>query len=483
MKKKTGKICLCLCALVFAMFCCMDVQAKEDGKIKTGIYADSVDLSGMTKTEADEAIQDYVEKLGEVEITLLAADNQEVVTTAKQMGIAWSNPEIVEEALNLGIHGNVIERYKALKDLEHENYVFKIELQYDIEAIDSLLTEQCAIYDREAINYGLQREGDTFVVLEGQHGFALDVEASIDIVNAYLEEKWNQKPATIALQVNVTEPKGSVEQLQEVQDLLGAFQTSYTTSGKARSANVQNGCSLVNGTVLYPGDEFSTYQTVSPFSETNGYYMAGSYINGKVVDSLGGGICQVSTTLYNAVLLAELDVTERHNHSMIVTYVAPSADAAIAESAGKDFKFVNSSEYPIYIEGYTKNKHIYFNIYGKETRDEKRKVRYESEVLEETVPPSDNIYADPSRPIGYIVTESAHIGKKAKLWKVVTQNGKEISRELVNSSKYKMSPASATVGVATGDPNAYNEIMAAIGTYSIAHVKNVIAILTAPAPQ
>lgn len=112
-----------------------------------------------------------------------------------------------------------------------------------------------------------------------------------------------------------------------------------------------NGCRLIDGTLLYPGDEFSTYETVAPFSEANGYYMAGSYLNGKVVDSIGGGICQVSTTLYNAVLLAELDVTMRYNHSMVVSYVDPSADAAIAESSGKDFKFVNNTDYPIYIEG------------------------------------------------------------------------------------------------------------------------------------
>ena len=95
--------------------------------------------------------------------------------------------------------------------------------------------------------------------------------------------------------------------------------------------------------------------------------MAGSYISGKVVDSIGGGICQVSTTLYNAALLAELEITERHTHSMTVSYVDLSADAAIAESAGKDFRFVNNTDYPIYIEGIIKNKQITFNIYGKET--------------------------------------------------------------------------------------------------------------------
>ena len=212
--------------------------------------------------------------------------------------------------------------------------------------------------------------------------------------------------------------------------------------------------------------------------------MAGSYLNGRVVDSLGGGICQVSTTLYNAVLLAELDVTERHNHSMIVNYVDPSADAAIAESSGKDFKFVNNLDYPVYIEGYTENKRITFTIYGRETRSADREVRYESEVLEVNRPPADIINADASKPIGYaVVTDSAHIGYKARLWKVVQEGGQEVSRTQVNSSSYKMVPRSAVVGTATEDPAAYEEIMAAIGTGNLDHVRNVIALLLPPPPE
>ncbi len=243
-----------------------------------------------------------------------------------------------------------------------------------------------------------------------------------------------------------------------------------------------NGCRLINGTLLYPGDEFSTCDTVTPFTQQNGYYLAGSYLNGKVVDSLGGGICQVSTTLYNAVLLSELEVTERYNHSMIVTYVRPSADAAISDSSGKDFRFVNNTDYPIYIEGYTTpNKEITFNIYGVETRSEGRTVEYVGEVLETIRPESDTIYPDASQPIGYIGSvEGAHIGYKARLWKIVKENGVEVSREVINTSSYKMVPRSAVVGVSTADPNAYNEIMAAIGTGSIDHVRNVIALLTAP---
>lgn len=478
---KKGYLAALAAALVLAFG--MTAQAKEDESIKTGIYAGDINLSGMSAAQATAAIEAYVEGLKETDITLLAADNHQVTVKAGDMGIVWANPELVEEAVEIGTHGNVIERYKILKDLEHENKVYPIELDFDLQAINDILTNQCVKYDVQAVNVSLKRENGQFQVIEGRTGYVLDVETSIDLIYNYLTGEWDHQPCSIPLDIAVDEPKGSAEELAQVTDVLGSFTTSYSTSGSARSANVENGCRLINGITLYPGEEFSTYETVSPFSQANGYYMAGSYVNGKVVDSLGGGICQVSTTLYNAVLLSELEVTERHNHSMIVSYVEPSADAAIAESSGKDFKFVNNLDYPIYIEGYTQNKKITFNIYGRETRDSGHQVRYESEVLEVINPPADTIYADASQPIGYVVSESAHIGYKAKLWKIVTENGVEVSRTQVNSSSYKMVPRSATVGTATSDPHAYEQIMAAIGTGNVDHVKNVIAALTTQAVE
>lgn len=472
----------CLAALLLACIFAFGTRAEAESAegIKNGIFAEDIDLSGMSAQEASAAVEAYVEGLRETQITLLAADDTEVAVTAGDLGIFWANPDLVTDALEVGIHGNVIERYKLLKDLEQENLILPIEISFDLQAISDILLERCVQYDVKAEDATLVRENGEFRVVGGQVGYALDVETSVDRVSEQLMKDWDRQPCTIALDVEVEQPRGTAEDLAQVKDVLGTFTTSYSSSGPNRSANVSNGCELINGTLLYPGEEFSTYESVAPFSQANGYYMAGSYLNGKVVDSLGGGICQVSTTLYNAVLQAELDVTERHNHSMIVTYVDPSADAAIAESSGKDFKFVNNLEYPIYIEGYTQNKRITFTIYGKESRSADREVRYESKVLEVINPPADVIYADGSQPIGYVVSDSAHVGYKAQLWKVVLEGGQEVSRTQVNSSSYKMVPRSGTVGTATEDPVAYEEIMAAIGTGNLDHVRNVIGMLTAP---
>ena len=264
-------------------------EAKNDDTLKKGVYAGDISLEGMSADEAVQAINAYVEAVADEEITFLAAGGNEVTVTAKELGLSWKNQEIVEEAMELGTHGNVVQRYKALKDLEHENVVYPIELDFDVTAINDILVTQCSVFDQEAIDYKLSRENGELLISDGQTGYHLDVENSIDTVYQYLTTDWNRGSDSIALVVTEDEPRGSEKELSLVKDVLGTFTTSYKSSNSSRSANVANGCRLINGTTLYPGDEFSTYETVSPFSEKNGYYLAGSYLNGKVVDSLGGG--------------------------------------------------------------------------------------------------------------------------------------------------------------------------------------------------
>ena len=450
------------------------VSAKES-KIESGIYANDMDLSGMTTQEAGDKIKTYVDSFGVAEITLNAVNGGTINTTAAELGLKWGNETILDEVANFGRDGDILQCYKELKDLEHSNKIYKVAFEFDKDRIRTIIEENAEQYNQEAVNATMMKTETGFEITEGHIGVMVDTEASADAVYNYLTDNWDGTGCAIDLVIVVDEPIGKAEDLAKVQDVLGTFTTSYSTSGGSRSANVANGCNLINGTTLFPGEEFSAYEAVAPFTEANGYYMAGSYLNGQVVDSLGGGICQVSTTLYNAVLLSELDVTERYNHSMIVTYVDPSADAAIAESSGKDFKFRNNTDYPIYIEGSTtSDKQITFTIYGVETRDTaNREVAYESVVLERTVPEEEVIYADESLPVGYCSVQSAHIGYKAQLWKVVRENGVEVSREQINSSSYMKAPRSATVGVATADEGARNAIMAAIATNSIDEVKAV----------
>ena len=158
----------------------------------------------------------------------------------------------------------------------------------------------------------------------------------------------------------------------------------------------------------------------------------------------------------------------------------PSADAAIAESGGKNFKFVNSTDAPIYIEGYTTpDKHITFTIYGVETRPADRKVSFKSEVLATTPASADEFVTTSSEGIGYVGTQSAHIGYKAQLRKIVTEGGAEVYNDVINSSNYKMVPKIVTVGTSGADANDMAQLQAAIATGDVGSVKAVASALLA----
>lgn len=461
---------------------CKTALAKEN-VIEAGVLIGSIDVSGMTEAQARQEIHGFVNSLQDTSI-VLNCGQQEITVTAQQLGVHMENEEVISMALALGKQGNIVQRYKAMTDLKRNGHGYPLKLSVEENAVRKVLAEQGEVYNQEAVNATLSRQNDEFVVEGGQIGYLLNVEASLKAVDEYIQNEWDYSEGHVELVVDVEKPKGETEELAKVKDVLGTFTTSYKTSGSSRCTNVATGCGHLNGITLYPGEQLSVLQEITPFSQANGYMMAGSYLNGQVVDSLGGGICQVSTTLYNAVLQAELQVDERSNHSMIISYVDPAMDAAIAESSGKDFKFTNNTEYPIYIDGYTTpEKTITFTIYGVETRPDTHEVVYQSEILERNVPPTENIIQDAGQPIGYVSVQSVHVGYKARLWKIVKENGEVVSKEQVNMSSYKAVPRTATVGIATSNPEAYNQLQAAIATGVIDHVKAVAGALAAQQAQ
>ncbi len=457
-----------------------NVPAKKNysptDTIKAGVFAKSIDLSGMTASQAESAIREYVSSLGKANLTLKAVSGNAVTIPASSLGLTWENTEIIDEAMGLGTAGNIIKRFKDISDLQRTNKIYPIEISVNDNMVKEILTDQCAVFNVEAANSTLIRENGSFSIVNGHNGQKVDVEASAKLIEDFAETGLNGGDAELELVVETEVPAGDSETLSKVKDVLGTFRTKYTNSGADRCTNVQNGCRLVNGTVLYPGEQFSVLSAITPFSEENGYKLAGSYSNGQVVESFGGGICQVSTTLYQAVLRAELQVDERHNHSMVVNYVDHSADAAIAESSGKDFKFTNSSDYPIYIEGITPgDKTITFTIYGVETRPSNRTLEFESVTLEENKPEGEIVTADSSQPAGWVKSTSAHIGYKAEFYKIVKVDGEETERIKINSSNYNPSPASLIVGTATDNPVTMQALRSAIATQSIQHCKEVAA--------
>ncbi len=467
MKKYIMGLGLCL----FAALGTVSVSAGENAKdslirdgltIMEGVSIGEVPVGSMTLDEARAAVNDYVEEVSEGQVTLVG-DIGKVTVDNSDFGLEWDNDDVVEDALNLGRTGNVLSRYKTIKDTEENGCVLDLGLSVDKSATSQIFTRYADELEQGPEENTLKRENGQFVVVEGEKGSEVDISASIDSITDFFNNGWSESNNEISLVCDVVEPSISVEELQQVEDLLGTFSTDYSSSSSARKQNLANGASKIDGTVLMPGEQFSVYGAVSPFSEENGYELAGSYNNGQVVETFGGGICQVSTTLYNAVLRAELQVDERSPHSMTVHYVDLSMDAAIAGTY-KDMKFTNNTDYPVYIEGVSDGYTLKFNVYGKETRDPGRTLEFISETTQ-TDEPKTIYSASSSAAFGSMsTTQSGRTGYSAVLWKVVYQDGEEVSREIINSSTYSGQDTIVTVGLSGGDSDSVSALKSAISS-------------------
>lgn len=429
-------------------------RSSTEGDIALkGVYIGPVDIGGMTLEEAKAETEKYIDSLKAKTATLsIGSIGDEVdtaIATMEDFGLTWTNENVLKEALALGKSGNLIKRYKDKKDIENHNVIYELDFDVDQEKIIQVLEERCRPFEIEMINATLKKTQNGFTTTDEKIGKSIDVEVSAAQIFRYLEE-WDyaQKDLQFDIVTRIEMPTVTKAMCELVSNTpMATYTTEYTNSGASRTANIDVSAEKINGAVLMPGEEFSTLTYMTPFTASNGYHPAGSYFNGKVVDSLGGGVCQVSTTLYNVVLLAELKVTDRRNHGLTVGYVPLAADAAVAESSGMDFKFVNDTNAPIYIEAYTKNKTVTFSIYGYDERNPKRTVEYKSEVLERVEPPADVITEDPTLPKGTrMVTQSAHVGYTAVLYKYVYEDGVLVDKIKINQSKYRATPTYVTIG-------------------------------------
>lgn len=457
-------------SMFFGMY--FQVNAKSNDKqISEGIYIESIYIGGMSQEEAEATLAEYISELNNKKITFTAGDRQ-LDFVASELGISVANNDIVKEAMAVGKTGSLLTRYKDLRDLKHGDLVLDLDISIDSEVVTSLLNDNISKIETKAVNNTLRRENGEFIYVEGTTGISVNVGPSVALIEEYISDEWNRDDAVIELSAQIVEPKGSEAELAQVKDLLGGYHTNFRTSVAARITNINVATSRINGTVLYPGDEFSVNETILYRNKENGYEKAGSYEGGQTVQTYGGGVCQVSTTLYNAVILSELEITDRRNHSMTVAYVPLSMDAMIADGI-QDFKFKNNTEYPIYLEGYTEGKDLYFNIYGVETRPSNRTIEFESVVISSQDPGTTFVAAE--LPVGTVTqTQSKHIGYKTQLWKIVKEDGVVVSRDLFNTSSYKSSPKVLAIGIATDNENLRWAIYNAIATGDAATISSAL---------
>ncbi len=249
---------------------------------------------------------------------------------------------------------------------------------------------------------------EPYAVFPSENG--MDFAISLDEAKAMLEEPKDEYVIPLKiLYPNVTTNMIGTEAFP---DLLSTYSTKYSTRDKDRTTNLQLAANKINGTVLMPGEIFSYNQVVGERTIAAGYKEAPIYVSGEVVDGLGGGICQITSTLYNAVLYANLGIVSRSNHQFVPSYVTASRDATVVYGA-IDFKFKNTRDYPIKITCSVSNGIATFNIYGLRSDNE-----YDVEIS--------------SR-----VTGSTTNAIYSEAYRILKQNGQVVKTELLSRDTYK----------------------------------------------
>lgn len=398
------------------------IQLDPEQVLAEGLYIDEYYVGGMTIAEARDVLQKAYEEAGQTAATVYWQTNP-VKTNLADLGLYWSIDDALSRAATLWQQGNLIRRYKIRQDLTGSEYHLSMKKRLTQSAVENFLTDYVAdVYDIAPKDAELTHTGNGFEVSQDADGLGVDIDATWKkIAMAYAENEDDHTEITVEAELETVRPHCPTDDLKLIKDLLGSSYTDYSVGSATRSVNVEVATDNVSGAVVMPGDTVSVSERMKPRTAENGYQSGGTMVNGVIEDSIGGGICQVSTTLYNALLKAEVQIDERHNHSMVVSYVSPGKDAAVSEDGGKDLVFTNNRETPIYIEGYTDGTNVYFFVYGVEDRPENRKVTFEATETYRKEYAEGGVEVD------------------AYLEKIVTIDGEEVSRVKLHTDHYEPS--------------------------------------------
>lgn len=249
---------------------------------------------------------------------------------------------------------------------------FDFEVEYDVPSVLPEQPDLDAIYKETYIEPAdAQMDKETFEVTDHSYGYGFDLEKA---KKALAESEYD---TTLEIKFTRIAPKETKESLSSLlfRDVLGTY-TAYSSSSYNRDTNLKLACQAVNGVVVYPGEIFRYNATLGERTPEKGYKPAAGYWGSEVIMSYGGGICQVSSSLYYCTLIADLEIVERHSHGYISAYMPYGMDATV-DWAGPDFKFRNTTDYPVKIEAYASGGTVTVNLYGTDTKDYYVKMEYE----------------------------------------------------------------------------------------------------------
>ncbi len=413
--------------------------------IYEGITVEGVDVGGLTKEQALYKIGNIMnENIFNKELEIYYQDKS-YVKPYEYFEFESNFEEVIDKAYNHFKSGKLRTRYEAISKLKDNQIDFAIENGYNQGKINDFIESIKNDFNVEAKDAIIHRKNGEFIIEDEIIGIAFDVDKSV----AKVKEAVDNFKEEVELVITETQPKYTAAYYSNISDVLGESSTNHN-SNKSRTENLRIACSKVNGIILHPGDELETHAVISPVDVANGYKDAPIIIQGEIKDGLGGGVCQVATTLYNAVLFSELDVIERQNHSMPVSYVEKGKDATMSGNY-IDFVFKNSTKYPIYVESFVSGGKVYMSLYGKDDRKTTRSLEFKPDILQKIAPPEPTYVNDDTLEAGMqVVKRKAINGYKVKLYKYIYDDGKFVEKQLVNSSYYR--PIGSIIKVGTKQP-------------------------------
>ncbi|MGN1249127.1 MAG: VanW family protein, partial [Candidatus Spyradocola sp.] len=405
-----------------------------------GVSVDGLKLNGYTMEEAKQKLEVLnAERIAAMAVKLSYA-GREWTISPEQMGVALDIDEKLEQAWALGREGNIFARQKEIKQLKKEGAELTTVLSYDLDMVRGRLSEVKEAVDVPAVDATVTfdpSKEEKFKITQESNGRSVDLDTLLKQVKTQLD---NSYTTPIEIKPDVVAPTMLAENLEKATKRISRTTTELGHSSDARIHNIKTALSFFNGMVVQPGQEISFNQVTGPRGLEQGYQNAGVIQDDEIIDGPGGGVCQVSTTLYQAVVKANLEIIRSNKHSLPVSYVDAGTDAAVAYDY-KDLIFKNNTDYPIFIEGRVSGSTVVVSIYGYPL-EEGTTVEIVTDVYEKIAPAETKVILDTA---GEFVTytdetkvkKKARDGIKVKSFRVVKVNGEEVSRELLRDDYYK----------------------------------------------
>lgn len=507
--KITIIIMLILVASIILFSTIFAVMNIKSTKIPRGVHIAKIDFSNMTKEEAKSILEEIYSKKAENEI-LFKYEDFETTTTYEALEVEYQIDKAIDEAYNVGRKGNIIkDNWELIKAIFQEKEI-ELEATIDEEMLNQIIQNINNSIEGAVVQPSYYRkEGeDKLIITEGKEGLKVNEEqiykdvyeliknqTDINIIKIPLENVqpdkidlqkiyeeihkevqdayYTQNPFKVYPEVEgvdfdienakniiaekkeqyeipliITKPNKTTKEIgtEAFPDLLATFSTKYQSSNVNRTTNLKLAADKINGIVLLPGKEFSYNKTVGERTVQAGFKEAAVFNAGRVENGLGGGICQISSTLYDAVIMADLDVTVRRNHQFVTSYVKAGADATVVWGS-QDFKFKNTREYPIKITITVSGGVATAKIWGV-----KEEVEYDITIETKktaTIPYTTQYVQDSSLPAGQQkIVQSGSNGQKVEAYKVKRLNGQVISTTLLSKDTYNAMKKIVHVGTA-----------------------------------